>query len=73
MRTLLTAKEVAEITGLAYTTVRRLAITPGANFPPCILVSADTPKCFAIQSNTGETKGYFSEKVQNKSLSYQEI
>jgi len=38
MKTLLTAKEVAEITGLAYTTVRRLAITPGANFPPSVKI-----------------------------------
>lgn len=36
MKTLLTAKEVAENTGLAYTTVRRLAITPEANFPPSV-------------------------------------
>ena len=34
MKTLLTAKEVAEITGLAYSTVRKLATTPGATFPP---------------------------------------
>jgi len=38
MKTLLTAKEVAEITGLAYTTVRRLATTPGATFPPSIKI-----------------------------------
>ena len=38
MKTLLTAREVAEITGLSYTTVRRLAITPGAVFPPSIKI-----------------------------------
>lgn len=38
MKTLLTAKEVAEITGLAYTTVRKLATTPGATFPPSIKI-----------------------------------
>ncbi|GEM_PF-3965797 len=38
MKTLLTEKEVAEITRLAYTTVRRLAITPGANIPPSIKI-----------------------------------
>ena len=38
MKTLLTAKEVAEITGLAYSTVRRLAIIPGANFPPSVKI-----------------------------------
>ena len=38
MKTMLTAKEVAQITGLAYSTVRRLAITPGASFPPSVKI-----------------------------------
>ena len=36
MKTMLNAKEVAEMTGLAYSTVRRLATTEGANFPPSV-------------------------------------
>ena len=38
MKTLLTAKEVAEITGLSYTTIRRLATKPEAAFPPSVKI-----------------------------------
>ena len=38
MITMLNAREVAKLTGLAYSTVRKLATTPGAAFPPSVKI-----------------------------------
>ncbi len=59
MKTMLNAKEVAEMTGLAYSTVRRLATTPGANFPPSVKIDRSRRWSFEllqkwIESNTGK-------------------
>ena len=59
MKTMLTAKEVAEMTGLAYSTVRRLATTPGAKFPPSVKIGRSRRWSLEllqkwIESNTGK-------------------
>ncbi len=38
MITMLNGREVAKLTGLSYSTVRKLATTPGAAFPPSVKI-----------------------------------